>query len=729
MKRSPLIIGISLFIGLCVCLILKDGHVLILAGVLFAVSLVLLLFKNMRQSPVYSVVLISMSFGIVMCNFYYNSAVEPGMTYGGKTCSVSGTIFEYPRSENEKTYYILKNVYIDGNKISGKVRVTSSGYLNISVDDRLSGDMFLYNPSVNKNYYFSEKIYLFASLSDLRSAKIEKNYTHSLMYYPLFVREKIKDAIMHYEKCDETALMSAVITGDRRDISEKVISDFRTVGISHMLAVSGLNLTVLVSFISIFLKKLGASKKVSAILCIPAIIFFCAVTGFQASVVRSAVMCIILITADIFKRKADALNSLGAAIMIICILNPLSPFDIGFMLSASATFGLICVDPIIGPKIRKFLKADNIKHMKKLFDYFISVFSCSISATITTLPFSAFYFGKISLIAPLANIVLMFPFTVIFLLAVIVAALFYIPMITVVSRLFYFIDFYITKIFIYVLSSLSGIPGIYANFSSFYIKLWFALVCFIGALYLIIENKKFRKTAVCVCTCALVASVVVSYIDSMSSSEIIVSDCGSSVSVIVKQGSEAAVIGTEPYDIKDTLKKYDISSVCSIGVLRSSYKSYNNAMILADEYNVSHINFPNEFYIDGATEIRAKNYKAENNFTTLSKFNIYYYPLGDSGQSCCVIETCGKKILICEKGADLSTIDLDLDLLITSSAPKNLNENCRQKYVISSYADKTDKIVKELCFNGGEYISTGGSGNLIINVNSGDLKVRRDNNA
>jgi hypothetical protein len=89
------------------------------------------------------------------------------------------------------------------------------------------------------------------------------------------------------------------------------------------------------------------------------------------------------------------------------------------MLSAAATFGLISVDPLIEPKIRRILKVENIKHMKKVCDYFVSVFSCSISATIITLPFSAFYFGKISLIAPIANVFLMFPFTVIFLLAVI----------------------------------------------------------------------------------------------------------------------------------------------------------------------------------------------------------------------------------------------------------------------------------------------------------------------
>lgn len=193
----------------------------------------------------------------------------------------------------------------------------------------------------------------------------------------------------------ESGFMGGLLLGTKK-ISQEILDNFRTTGTSHIVAVSGFNVTIVALFLDQLLKKFG--RNISFYASMLGIFGFVIITGASASVVRAGIMGCLGLVATKVGRLSSSSNAIVFAAAVMLIQQPaLLQFDIGFQLSFSALAGLLYVQP----------------YLEELFPNapgWVKNFAMpTIAAQISTTPISLFHFGNFSLISVFAN-VLVLPF-------------------------------------------------------------------------------------------------------------------------------------------------------------------------------------------------------------------------------------------------------------------------------------------------------------------------------
>ena len=185
---------------------------------------------------------------------------------------------------------------------------------------------------------------------------------------------------------DTLSLAKAMLLGERSDISGEIKLDFRRIGFSHVLAVSGLHISVLTFAFMLLLAPLPISKRIKMLLLIPAVCAFAMVTGASASVVRSCIMFICLALSGAFFADSDTPTSLMLALSLIFVLSPSSVYDIGLWLSFSATLGITLFSPVLSP-----IKLHNTRRTySRVRNFLVSALNYIISLVLTSLVVTAF---------------------------------------------------------------------------------------------------------------------------------------------------------------------------------------------------------------------------------------------------------------------------------------------------------------------------------------------------
>ncbi len=194
---------------------------------------------------------------------------------------------------------------------------------------------------------------------------------------------------------DAGALAAALLCGDRSAFSDGFRTDLYKSGLSHMVAVSGMHVSVLAALL-IFL--LG--RKAGMILSVPVITLYALFTGCSPSVLRASFMALIFALSYLLVRSYDSLTALAAAGVFIGLSNPFALTSASFLLSFFATLGIILFCPRLTAAMTP-RKAPKI--LKKILSVMAGAFAVSLSALIFTLPLSLVFFRSVSLISPLSN--------------------------------------------------------------------------------------------------------------------------------------------------------------------------------------------------------------------------------------------------------------------------------------------------------------------------------------
>ncbi|MEK7631487.1 MAG: ComEC/Rec2 family competence protein [Patescibacteria group bacterium] len=191
----------------------------------------------------------------------------------------------------------------------------------------------------------------------------------------------------------EARLGAGMLLGDVAEPAKDLVQQFRRAGINHLLAVSGGNLAVVLTFISV----LGASRwsrTTNALVVLIVAPGFCLLTNVEPSILRASVMAILAVGVQRLGRPAQAMNILvAAATLLIWVWPGLLWQSVGFQLSLAATFGLVAFS---GP-MEKILS----KHLPTSI---ATVLAATLGATLATLPPSLVTFGQVSIIGPLVNV-------------------------------------------------------------------------------------------------------------------------------------------------------------------------------------------------------------------------------------------------------------------------------------------------------------------------------------
>lgn len=192
---------------------------------------------------------------------------------------------------------------------------------------------------------------------------------------------------------ETAALLLGIMLGEKTDIARDIKDMFSDTGVMHILAVSGLNVgMVAVIFFFIFTRLFRLKRKQASFLLMFVLVIFARVTGLQASVNRAVVMAIVGLAAVILERDRDMVNSICLAALLLLLYDPRNLFNVGFQLSFAATLGII----LFTPKLMALLKP-----LGKIAGGSLAV---TFGAQLTVTPLIMYYFHKLSIISPLANL-------------------------------------------------------------------------------------------------------------------------------------------------------------------------------------------------------------------------------------------------------------------------------------------------------------------------------------
>ncbi len=211
------------------------------------------------------------------------------------------------------------------------------------------------------------------------------------------VRNKILNSLLNEMPSSIAYLSFSILFGDSSYLSDYTNDAFKISGVAHIVAVSGMNVVIIVSLLLFIMKFMKRHKLLKFLIITLVLVGYCYLCDFTPSVVRATIMALVVLLARFLGKQGDILSSLGLACIIICLIWPLSIFDVGFLLSFASVIGIV----FFCGGMTNFL------HNKcKLPNFLSSSIAVTVSAQIGIYPIMASYFNSFSLYSIPANIVI-----------------------------------------------------------------------------------------------------------------------------------------------------------------------------------------------------------------------------------------------------------------------------------------------------------------------------------
>lgn len=314
----------------------------------------------------------------------------------GNTQTIRGTIISEPDRRPMQTKYTIETQ-------SGRVLVTDySPFNRFEYGSTVEATGKLERPEPIEDFAYDKYLSMFDVYAVMYRADIKQNplprNTNPLLLikrslYKL--KSRFENKINRLLPEPHASFMAGLLTGSRRGIPEDLMEKFNTTGLTHIIAISGYNITIIITLISGSLFFLTPSQRFAP--AILAIILFTIFAGASAAVVRASIMGILGLIALQLGRKTNVrLSILWTAFFMIAWNPKIFWYDAGFQLSFAAVIGLAELSPYISPLL---------KHIPEKLAIRESLLA-TLAANIATLPLIAYLFGRISLISPVANILI-----------------------------------------------------------------------------------------------------------------------------------------------------------------------------------------------------------------------------------------------------------------------------------------------------------------------------------
>ncbi len=218
------------------------------------------------------------------------------------------------------------------------------------------------------------------------------------LYRALFnIKDKFESAVNRSLPEPYAGYTNGILVGTRQNIPDDLTKAFNTTSTTHVLAISGYNISIIATSLLAMLVFFMRRRKAFWV-SVLVIILFTILTGASASVVRASIMGLLILFANGYGRLYDPRNSILLAAGVMVFLDPLSlRFDVGFQLSFLAVIGLIYLYPILESKFSKLPEWKGLKETLLM----------SISAQIMVAPLLAYVFHTFSLVSLPANILIL----------------------------------------------------------------------------------------------------------------------------------------------------------------------------------------------------------------------------------------------------------------------------------------------------------------------------------
>ena len=258
------------------------------------------------------------------------------------------------------------------------------GMLKVNADIEDIGEKKNFYSFDYKKYNENKGIFKNVKVNDIKNFEENKGIISKIKIWRISLGNKIHKEISF----DKSGYIEALIFGDKAYLEKDEIINYKNLGTSHLLAISGLHLGVLISLIYFILLRLRFSVEIIEKIVFLVIPFYMLISGFSPSVLRAGGMIMLYI---IFRKKdMTKLEALLTTFILMLFINPLLIFDIGFELSFLITFCLLMSD-------------DFLSGSKNIFT---SGFKISLVSSLASLPILVMNFYTFSYISIISNIFL-----------------------------------------------------------------------------------------------------------------------------------------------------------------------------------------------------------------------------------------------------------------------------------------------------------------------------------
>lgn len=359
--------------------------------------------------------------------------------YNGSVITFSGIVINEPdvREFNQKVTVNSKQIIVNSKKfdVFGKVLVTTKLYPNYRYGEEVVFACELEKPERFSGFSYDKYLERFNIFSVCRypltlappsplPIKEGGQFSSVLDYFSLSkkwfyggifeFKDKLRGIIDRGLGRQEAGLAKAIILGDKSGIKSDLRDKFSKAGLSHIVAISGMHISILSALVMSGLLALGIARKKSFYIGVLFLVLYITLIGLPASAMRAGLMGFLVLLAMQLGRLNKLTNSLVLAGVVLLIFNPrLLRDDIGFQLSFLAVLGIAYVYPIfdnIYKKFEEYIKSTpygkyekGVKFGKIVF----GIFAITIAAQVFTLPIMAVNFSMISIVAPISNLLIL----------------------------------------------------------------------------------------------------------------------------------------------------------------------------------------------------------------------------------------------------------------------------------------------------------------------------------
>jgi competence protein ComEC len=358
--------------------------------------------------------------------------------YEGKTVEFYGKVIEEPDVRIDKAYYVIEAASVkpvvrvskkkrvkggdveenydssftpsdsENQAVTGRVLVNHQLYPQFSYGDEVKVFCNLQKPKINDDdtfrydkYLAKQSIWVFCS--NAKISALQEGGGSWIFRMILWCKRAVARKIEQLWPEPQSGFMAGILYGSRAGLPEKIMENFSRTGVTHIIAVSGSNISIIaVNLMSICI-IVGMYRRKAFWLMVGLIILFVIFTGASASVVRAGIMGIIALIAERVGRPSRMTNVLVATATGMAIFNPfILLWDAGFQLSFLATIGLVYISPLLKASAMK-LRIPKWSFLQVTMENLIT----TLAAIIATTPLILYQFGRFSVVAPLVNILIL----------------------------------------------------------------------------------------------------------------------------------------------------------------------------------------------------------------------------------------------------------------------------------------------------------------------------------
>lgn len=363
---------------------------------------------------------------------------------------------------------------------------------------------------------------------------------------------------------DAQALVAGLAIGERSLLSEQTAAQMRDLSLTHLVAVSGANLAIVVGAVWFLLAAIGLSRNLRFFLGLVAMGFYVLLVGPESSVIRAATMALFVTVALWLGRGSSALNALALAVVVILVIDRAMATDFGFSLSAIATAGLLVAASPIFEILRE-----------KIPDWLALGIAAAVAAQIYTTPILLMLQPGLPVYAVLANLLVepvIAPVTILGILAAGVAA--FLPW---ASDLLVGVASLGTSWIVAVAQQLSSWPMVRVHFVAPPLGVVIAATVVIAiTAYFRSEDQGSKRRALALITAAISAGIVLSLWDvhrhgrAFDNWVVLNCDVGQGDALLVRSGKQIALIDVGPQEA-DVMRCLEFAGVSKIDLLIISH--------------------------------------------------------------------------------------------------------------------------------------------------------------